>query len=229
MIRTMATVWLAMAALGLAGCGLGQRDPEPRELTALERGINHYQVKDYKQTVEALNEAISDSPGLDAYYFRGLSHLQLKNYEQAASDLTEAIRQGPPERLNDFYRARTQAYWKLKRYTDALADLGERVKRQPNEAEPLNYLAWCLVICPDDEYRDGKRGLELAKRACELLPTAHHWDTLAAAYAELGQFDEAVQWQEKALANPDFSLQQDLEGAKRRLQLYKEKKPYREE
>jgi len=234
MIRTTAGVWLAIAALGLGGCGLGQRDPDemdvPRELSNLERGIRHFGLRDYEQAVEALNDAIlSDSPGPDAYHFRGLAHYQLKNYEQSASDLTEAIRQSTHGRLNQYYVARAQAHWKLKRYPDALADIETLWERQPKDAELLNYLAWYLVICPDDECRDGKRALELAKQACELFPTAAYWDTLAAVYAELGQFDEAVQWQEKALANPDGGILQDLEGAERRLQLFKEKKPYREE
>ena len=68
----------------------------------------------------------------------------------------------------------------------------------------------------------------MATRACELTQwkNANDLDTLAAAYAEVGEFDEAVEWQEKAI-----QLTTDAERKQKhqdRLKLYKEKKPYRE-
>ncbi len=52
-------------------------------------------------------------------------------------------------------------------------------------------------------------------------------DSLAAAYAECGQFDEAVKWQKKALEDPQFT-REDGEGARKRLKLYEARKPYRD-
>lgn len=51
-------------------------------------------------------------------------------------------------------------------------------------------------------------------------------DVLAAAYAEAGDFAEAVRWQERALADPQY---RDDENMKRRLELYRKKMPYREQ
>ncbi len=51
-------------------------------------------------------------------------------------------------------------------------------------------------------------------------------DTLAAGYAEAGQFDEAIKWQREALDNPGFpAIWRD--GANQRLKLYEQKKPFR--
>jgi serine/threonine-protein kinase len=75
--------------------------------------------------------------------------------------------------------------------------------------------------------RDGARGLEYAKKALDL--THRKWpvyETLAAAHAEAGQFREAVQWQEKALAAPLPPA--DREEAQARLELYRKRQPYRE-
>ena len=50
-------------------------------------------------------------------------------------------------------------------------------------------------------------------------------DTLAAAYAELGDFDNAVKWARKAV---ELATEEHRQGEEMRLKLYKEGKPYRE-
>jgi len=65
----------------------------------------------------------------------------------------------------------------------------------------LNILAWLLATASDDSVRDGKRAVQLAERANTLAgnndPTILH--TLAAAYAEAGRFDEALQTARQAM------------------------------
>ena len=85
-----------------------------------------------------------------------------------------------------------------------------------------------MATCSDAKIRDGKKAVELATRACELSQwnNASYHDTLAASYAESGEFDKAVEWQEKAnklYTNPD-----DMKKGEDWLRLYKEKKAYRE-
>ncbi len=68
--------------------------------------------------------------------------------------------------------------------------------------QALNNLAWALAACPNAQLRNGAEAVELATRACELTgyqnPTP--LATLAAAYAETGQFREAVSLAEQAQA-----------------------------
>jgi len=77
--------------------------------------------------------------------------------------------------------------------------------------------------------RDGKRAVELATRVCELTEWkyANPLDTLAAAYAEVGDFDKAVEWQEKA--SKLYTDADDRKKGEDRLKLYQQRKPYREE
>ena len=65
----------------------------------------------------------------------------------------------------------------------------------------MNNLAWLLATCPNPDLRDGQRAMQLAQRACELTEWKEHnlLDTLAAAYAQLGEFDRAIDYQTKAI------------------------------
>ncbi len=72
--------------------------------------------------------------------------------------------------------------------------------------------------------------MELAKKAVELNPKAHVLDTLAAAYAEVGKFEDAITTQEKAIellkkeGKPTPLIDRCIE----RLKSYKAHKPWRE-
>ena len=90
------------------------------------------------------------------------------------------------------------------------------------------------MTCPDEKYRDGTKAVEVAQKAYQ-LDGGKHWlciGTLAAAYAESGDFDKAKEWQAKAIemATTDKSVQDnDKAQAAARLELYKQNKPYHEE
>ncbi len=91
-----------------------------------------------------------------------------------------------------------------------------------------NNLAWLLATLDDVELRDGKRALAHASVAVEAEPSSAHLDTLAAAYAETGQFDRAIVIQREALAAllpSDDGLRAGLE---RRLQGYRQAQLWRE-
>jgi len=104
------------------------------------------------------------------------------------------------------------------------------IKAQPAFAPAYNGLAWLLATCPDDKVRDGKRAVEYATTACKLTDWKEpgYLDTLAAANAEAGQFDEAIRYQTRALGDPTFDAQEGP-GAKQRLELYRQKKPFRDQ
>ena len=76
--------------------------------------------------------------------------------------------------------------------------------------------------------RNGKKAVESATRAGELSSwkDGNVVDTIAAAYAEAGDFDSAVKWQTQA--NALFSEPDDKKNGESRLELYRNKKPYRE-
>jgi tetratricopeptide (TPR) repeat protein len=111
-------------------------------------------------------------------------------------------------------------------YARARTDFESAMKAAPHNPLYLNNLAWLEAACPQADLRDGRQAVELATEACQL----RHWrvpafiDTLAAAYAEIGQFDKAVLMQQKAT---DLAPSSEREDYRRRLKVYQEGKPYR--
>ncbi|HEX4638590.1 MAG TPA: hypothetical protein VH170_03810 [Chthoniobacterales bacterium] len=102
---------------------------------------------------------------------------------------------------------------------------------EPNDGNALNNLAWVLATFPRDEIRDGKRAVELAKKAAS-LPGGESplvLRTLAAAYAEAGDFPSAVSTAQRAVdlaaAQNKSSLATSLG---RELEQYRASTPYRE-
>jgi hypothetical protein len=94
-------------------------------------------------------------------------------------------------------------------------------------AMALNNLAWALAVVPAAALRDGAEALKYARKACEITDWKYPYalSTLAAAYAETGDFVEAVKRQQKAIevGMPDG----DLPAARDRLRGYQQGKPYR--
>ena len=101
----------------------------------------------------------------------------------------------------------------------------------PDDGNALNNLAWVLATFPADPIRDGKRAVELAEKATTLpggnIPVVLR--TLAAAYAEAGDFSKATNTAQRAIdlatAQNNSSL---LATLRHELELYQARTPYRE-
>jgi tetratricopeptide (TPR) repeat protein len=113
-------------------------------------------------------------------------------------------------------------------YQQVAVDMEGIVAVDPAHGYTTNNLAWLLATCPDAKVRNGKRAVELGKIACDHTKWSDSTtlDTLAAAYAETGDFVNAVKWQEKAKSLAPRHQRADFDS---RLRLYKDHKPYRED
>ena len=185
---------------------------------------------DYDRAILDCDEAINLDPTCAvAFANRGLAWWGKEELNKAAKDCEEAVRLSPNDAQIVFcwgrlkHHAQHDYYQARKAYEAA-------IRFNPGCTEALSQRAWLLSTCPDGKYRDGKTALESAKRACYLTDwkTPEYLTILAAAYAENGQFDEAVKWQEKALENPTYK-EKNGNKVSQWLQGYREKKPYRDE
>jgi len=175
-----------------------------------------------------LTEAVRLNPENPAWYNnRGLVYHNLNDQNLAIADYTAAIRLDATNAIA-FYN-RGNAFCSNKEYSRAMEDYFESIRLQPLDPNPYNALAWLWATCPIDELRDGRQAVEYARKACELenWRRANDWGTLAAAYAEAGQFEEARKWQSKALDDALYARTYEKQG-KERLNLYSHGKPYRE-
>ena len=88
------------------------------------------------------------------------------------------------------------AYAEKGQYDKAIFDYDIAIEINQGCAEAYNGKAWILATCRDAVYRDGAKAVDLAKRAVELSSAGVFLDTLPAAYAEVGKFEDAIKYLE---------------------------------
>jgi tetratricopeptide (TPR) repeat protein len=112
-------------------------------------------------------------------------------------------------------------------FADAIKDYEEAIKLAPSSPRAYNQLAWLRATCPIAEFRDGKAAVEGATRACDLTgyKSDLYLDTLAAAYAESGDFDQAVTWEYLATEQAPAARKAMF---KDHLELFQKRQPYRD-
>ncbi|HSQ55508.1 MAG TPA: tetratricopeptide repeat protein [Gemmata sp.] len=191
------------------------------------RGNSKVWARDFPNGVKDLDRAIRLNPkDVAAFISRGSANSALGNYDQAINDLTEAIRLNP--KIGVAHRYRALAWCCRGEFIKCNDDLNEAITLDPKDAEAYAIRAMNFAAWPDDKLRDGKKAMANGKKACELTgwKVGYPLEAYAAACAECGNFEEAVNWQKKVLDDSAY-MKMRSEYVRERLQLYKDKKPYR--
>jgi tetratricopeptide (TPR) repeat protein len=182
-----------------------------------------------KAAEEHLQVAVTESPNFaEAHANLGVALATEGRTPEAIAHFERALA------INPFY---TAAYENLAEAYGAQNQLAKAVKyflkaldQKPDDVALLNKTAWILATAVDPAARDGNEAIVLADHAVKLTDRkdASSLDTLAAAYAENGRFDEAVTTGTEALAlakaRGDQAFPAEL---MQRLELYKAHKPVR--
>ncbi|MFT7633174.1 MAG: tetratricopeptide (TPR) repeat protein, partial [Mariniblastus sp.] len=119
---------------------------------------------------------------------------------------------------------------------DEAVRLFERVAEgDPNRRRSKNVLAWLLATCPYENQRDGKRAMQLIDPMVNLFGDSSPatLEIYAACFAENGQFQQAMKFQQQAesMIDTDQTMEkyskEQLIGLRNRLELYRRNRPYR--
>jgi tetratricopeptide (TPR) repeat protein len=189
--------------------------------------------KDYANAKRNYDAAVQLHPkNCTAYAHRGLFFFGHKQYALAAKDFDTAL--SLQRTVLEYAYWRGRAYSQAGRYDLALADFNQLLglhnvyQGDPFRAQLLNDCAWIEATCPDARYRNAKLAVGNAEIAVRMggHRQCSYLDTLAAAYAELGDFDSAIKTQEKAMAAQTKTAK--IKGGDERLALYKQHRPYRD-
>ncbi len=175
-------------------------------------------VADYNQALESLPN--------DSQLFRGRAYCyqRLGDFHKALIDLNRSIEISPNE--PDAMTQRGNLAAENGNFEQAIADFQRAVDIDPNWADAYRSLAWLRATCPNPQLQNPQQAITAAEQAAKLSPGDDYLilDTLAAARASGGQFKQAIDIQEKALANAPPELVPSLE---KRLQLYQHGRAFR--
>lgn len=203
----------------------------PGDIQALQnRGSAWNSVGEYSQAIADFTRVLALQPeNVDALYNRGMAWYLHNNDEQALADFQCGLELHPQDA--ELLAWRGLVWNRQGQYAQASADFTRAVEINPWSAEVNNTFAWFLATCPEEAYRNGSQAVSYAQRALVLNPGLRmvYFDTLAAAYAEIGQFEQAIAMQTNALRLIETTgLPEDVNAYRRRLELYQAHQPYRE-
>jgi tetratricopeptide (TPR) repeat protein len=197
----------------------------------MEKAGEAFAKGDYTAAIRYYTEVLATDPDFDdALYSRASAYNNTGHFSKAIADYSKFLKFNPDSA--DAYYSRGKSYEGMGDYQNAIADYNQAITLGPSTqidtVNAYNALAWILATCPQKKFRDGKRAVENAQAAwnISMKKSLNVMDTLAAAYAEAGDFTNAVKWEKQFIATPD--LESALKDAKKRLVLYEAGKPYRD-
>jgi TPR repeat protein len=160
---------------------------------------------------------------MDAHYYLGIAH---ENGNGVVRDLAKAVEYYRIAAMQGHGRAQNSLGYLYRRGRGVEQDFLEaakwyRLASDQGNIEALNRLAWLLATCPVDTVCNGEVAIELARQAVESDSSASHLDSLAAAYARVGRFDDAIAALERALSGMASSAP-SYARYKRRLERYRQ-------
>lgn len=199
---------------------------DDRAMLYNSRGVAYLQKKDYANAITDFTEAMKGEPKNFRYVLnRAMSYHDDGQFDKALPDYDRTLELN--SKFAGTYHERGLAYFEIGEYEKALADYEAGLKLDP-KAFWTNYkIAMLRATCPNEKFRDGNKALEFAKRSKELTKTSKGDFAIAAAYAELGDFKNAIQFQQSAIDSERDKAEQAKLSAT--MEIYKSNKPLRHE
>jgi len=193
-------------------------------------GLSLEMQGEVQEAEEILRRATAHSEvAADAYHALGVMMNKQGKIEEAVKLYEQCVALKPSKSLA--VEDLTGYYLGNRRFSDAIRILQLAVEKSPNNVMVLNTLAKLLATCRDSNLRNGKAAVALALKAAELT---HNQEpsvlaTLAAAYAETGDFTQAAEIARKAAQRAEDTQEAELALMIRdQLDGYLKNQPYRD-
>ena len=190
----------------------------------LKRGRFQEAADHFKRVIELHPQEI------EARVLLAKALVRMNETRQAVPYLENAIQLAPESA--DLHNKLGALHVELHQYAAAAESFRRVLELEANHTGAMDNLAWLLATSPDEQLRDGSEAVRLAERVCNGndFQNPATLDTLAAAQAANGQFEQAVATSRKALKLAESSGQSALADAiRRRLGLFLSSRPYHEQ
>jgi len=204
---------------------------KPDHLNARQNlGIVYVAQGKFELAAEQFQEALRLKPDWPQTHNKlAAVFIKLKRLDDAATHYEYSIELDPNQ--PDVHKELGMIFHRQRDFERVIYHWQKALQLQPQSIELMNNLAWILATNPNPNFREPRKAVTLAEKACEIsnyqLPGS--LDTLSAAYAAAGRFSDAVTTAQKALdlaqAAKDQQFEEDI---KERLVLYEAGQPYYE-
>ncbi len=241
MVEKDPTDAVALMDLGAALAQLGQveealeqfnqalRYSDSKSRIHFHMAISFTQLGWEKQAIEHYQAAVETDPTFREAHFQLANVLMRQElFEEAIPHYQRVVELDPGNAFAHFMGAMTLI--RTRRWKEARMRLEEGLAALPDDADLGHALARLMAACPEAGIRNGQKALMLLQKVLEQSKSAEfeHIETLAMAYAEVGQFGRAIQVQRMMIAEVTRGKRLELaELLQDNLALYERKEPCR--
>jgi tetratricopeptide (TPR) repeat protein len=177
----------------------------------------------YDEAIKHLARVLELDPNYpDAHNKIGTLLASTGRLDEAIEHFSEALRTDTDKTKQ--YSNLARAYQQLGKYEEAIQSWTKAAELKPNDIGIINNLAWLMATVNNTSIENAKKATEFAEHACELTgyKDPSLLDTLAAAYAASGGFEEAATTAQKAIDIAKTKGQDAMAGRiQKRLELYR--------
>ncbi len=199
---------------------------EPTNAAAyFNRGSVYRSAREFGKVIPDVNESLKLNPTNDlAYKLRASIYSFRGEFRKAIADWNDGLRLNPKDANS--LACRGTDYFNDGQFDKAVQDYREAIQFDSKNDLAYNNLAWLRATCPEAGVRNGQEAVELATKAC-VLTNWKRWEwveTLAASYAEKGDFTKAIKYQKQAMSIGVLS-EADHKEMTHQLSLYESRHP----
>ncbi len=154
--------------------------------------------RNYEEAEQLLRRALTLDPDDLGAQIKLAEVLAIQGKSEQSIQAFRAILQAKPDQLN-VIQTFSNVLAGLNRYAEAKIELEKGLALSPDNYVLCHQMARILAAAPDPALRDGKRALQLAEKALLTDPNWEHMESVALAYAELGDCSKATTYLQRAL------------------------------